>query len=61
MDELLVQFDRQRAATWPITDAGGDIVGPDGRSLPPGEVGELVMREAFGPTMTAPDLPSRTR
>ena len=25
---------------------GGDIVGPDGRSLPPGEVGELVMREA---------------
>lgn len=27
MDELLVQFDRQRAATWPITDAGGDIVG----------------------------------
>ncbi|MFO1027005.1 MAG: AMP-binding protein [Acetobacteraceae bacterium] len=30
----------------PVPGTGGDIVGPDGRSLPPGEVGELVMREA---------------
>ncbi len=26
VDELLVQFDRERHATWPVTDAGGDIV-----------------------------------
>ncbi len=30
----------------PVPGTGGDIAGPDGRSLPPGEVGELVMREA---------------
>jgi acetyl-CoA synthetase len=30
----------------PVPGTGGDIVGPDGRSLPPGEIGELVMREA---------------
>ncbi|WP_160121229.1 AMP-binding protein [Rhodovarius lipocyclicus] len=30
----------------PVPGTGGDIVGPDGASLPPGEVGELVMREA---------------
>lgn len=30
----------------PVPGAGGDIVDPDGRSLPPGEIGELVMREA---------------
>jgi acetyl-CoA synthetase len=30
----------------PVPGTGGDIVGPDGHSLPPGEVGELVMREA---------------
>ncbi|MCK8788046.1 AMP-binding protein, partial [Roseomonas sp. NAR14] len=29
-----------------VPGTGGDIVGPDGRSLPPGEIGELVMREA---------------
>jgi len=30
----------------PVPGAGGDIVGSDGQSLPPDEVGELVMREA---------------
>jgi acetyl-CoA synthetase len=30
----------------PVPGTGGDIVGPDGRSLAPGEIGELVMREA---------------
>ncbi|MBR0669688.1 AMP-binding protein [Neoroseomonas soli] len=30
----------------PVPGTGGDIVGQDGRSLPPGEIGELVMREA---------------
>ena len=30
----------------PVPGTGGDIVGPDGRSLPPGAIGELVMREA---------------
>ncbi|MBL6081749.1 AMP-binding protein [Belnapia sp. T18] len=30
----------------PVPGTGGDIVGADGRSLPPGEIGELVMREA---------------
>ena len=30
----------------PVPGTGGDIVGPDGASLPPGEIGELVMREA---------------
>jgi acetyl-CoA synthetase len=30
----------------PVPGTGGDIVGPDGHSLPPGEIGELVMREA---------------
>jgi len=30
----------------PVPGTGGDIAGPDGQSLPPGETGELVMREA---------------
>ncbi len=29
-----------------VPGTGGDIVGPDGQSLPPGQIGELVMREA---------------